>query len=158
MPTAPVLSSRLEWAFPNAESRRPATLPLRFDVVRVSLGLGVAAVDAMRNAESTAGPLVGPLLCCLAHDALLVPVVAGTTDRWRAAHSDCLGDMRLECGHREDRGAHHQRFWVAPPRLPRPTTDATALYNHLAQVRSSWPRTPPPTSSHLPCPSEEVHV
>lgn len=131
--TPPLLSTRHPWQLRFGETPLPPALPPDIDVVRVSMGLGVAAIDAMIDS----GDQVGPLLYCLTHVRLLVPVESGTAELWSAAHSECSTGASLECTAHGHRPVCHARFWVAPPDpLGRPTTDPAAFHDRLSLVRS----------------------
>ncbi|GGV50538.1 hypothetical protein GCM10010245_79640 [Streptomyces spectabilis] len=62
------------------------------DVVRVSMGVGIPALNAMlRQGQGM------PVLCCPAHHVMHVPVPAGTASAWRAPHSVCLPGTQWGC-------------------------------------------------------------
>jgi hypothetical protein len=108
-------------------------LPRETDVVRVSMGLGMAALDAMIDS----GYRVGPLLCCITHQRLLVPVESGTAHQWSAAHSVCDTGPSLQCSRQATESVCHHRFWVAPPESrAHPTTDPRILHDRLSLVRA----------------------
>ncbi|MFI1700379.1 hypothetical protein ACH419_30960 [Streptomyces bobili] len=108
-------------------------MPRALDVVRVSMGLGMAALDEMIDG----GNRVGPLLCCMTHRRLFVPVAAGTADVWGASHSVCEPGPSLRCSPQEPQPFYHHRFWVAPTEsLTYPTTDAVVLHESLSLTRA----------------------
>ncbi|MEV8033608.1 hypothetical protein [Streptomyces sp. NPDC086182] len=129
----PLLSTRHAWRLHLSEAPLPPMLPHETDVVRVGMGLGMAALDAMIDS----GNRVGPLLCCITHRRLLVPVESGTAYRWKAAHSVCDTGPSLRCSRQGAQSACHHRFWVAPPESRAyPTTDPRSLHDRLSLVRS----------------------
>ncbi|MET7606242.1 hypothetical protein ABZS96_27765 [Streptomyces avermitilis] len=130
----PLLSTRHPWRLQFGEAPAPFMLPPELDVVRVSMGLGMAALDEMIDC----GNRVGPLLCCMTHRRLLVPVSSGTAHVWRAAHSACEPGPSLLCSPQgPPRSLGHNRFWVAPPEsLAYPTTDAVVLHDSLSLMRA----------------------
>jgi hypothetical protein len=129
----PLLSTRHPWRLQFGEVPPPFTLPPDLDVVRVSMGLGMAALDEMIDC----GNQVGPLLCCMTHRRLLVPVSSGTAEVWRAAHSTCEPGLSLRCSPQGPESLCHHRFWVAPPvSLAYPTTDAMVLHDSLSLMRA----------------------
>lgn len=128
-----LLSTRHPWRLHLSEAPLPAMLPPETDVVRVSMGLGMAALDVMIDS----GNEVGPLLCCITHRRLLVPVEAGTADLWKAAHSVCDTGPSLQCSRQGAQSVCHHRFWVAPPESRAyPTTDPRTLHDRLSLVRA----------------------
>ncbi|GAA1213835.1 hypothetical protein [Streptomyces rhizosphaericus] len=129
----PLLSTRHPWRLQFGEAPTPFTLPLEFDVVRVSIGLGMAALDEMIDC----GDRVGSLLCCMTHRQLLVPVPSGTAYVWRAAHSTCEPGPSLWCSAEGPQSVCYHSFWFAPPEsLTHPTTDAVILHHRLSLVRA----------------------
>ncbi|MFJ6437789.1 hypothetical protein [Streptomyces sp. NPDC091416] len=131
---SPHLSTRHPWRLQFGEAPLPFMLAPELDVVRVSMGLGMAALDEMIDC----GNRVGPLLCCIAHRRLLIPVSSGTAHVWRAAHSACEPGPSLRCSPEgPPQSLCHSRFWVAPPEaLAYPTTDAVVLHGSLSLMRA----------------------
>lgn len=132
----PLLSSRHCWRVVGSESPLPDLVPRQVDIVRLSWGLGMAALDGMIDN----GMPVGPLLCCTTHQRLLVPVAAGTASWWRAPHSEvqCGQGRLLQCSTQGPEGVcHGRRFWLLPPE-PRvyATTDPQGLYDLLGRART----------------------
>lgn len=139
----PILSTRHPWRIHFGETPSPATLPLDYDIVRVSMGLGIAAIDTMIDS----GHQVGPLLCCLNHSKLLVPVQSGTAYRWRASHSECgtgplphcglYGAWSVSAGSAATRASCRSRFWVLPPQaLASATTEPAVFHERLSLKRA----------------------
>ncbi|MDN3260800.1 hypothetical protein QWJ26_13445 [Streptomyces sp. CSDS2] len=127
------LSSTHLWQLAFAEIPRPGALPRDYDVVRVSMRLGLPAIDMMINQ----GHRVGPLLCCTEHLRLLVPVRAGTAHWWGASHSDCVDGSEQRCGMTGGWAACRGRLWILPAgRRTATTTEPGALHHHLSQMRS----------------------
>ncbi|MFE9250781.1 hypothetical protein [Streptomyces sp. NPDC007088] len=129
----PILSPRHPWRLQFSEIPLPAMLPRESDVVHVSMGLGMAALDAMIDFENR----VGPLLCCITHRRLLVPVDSGAASLWRASHSVCDTGLTLRCSRQGPPSMCHDRFWVMPPQ-PRAysTTDPMTFHHRLSLARS----------------------
>ncbi|MGW2686321.1 hypothetical protein ACWC6I_24605 [Streptomyces sp. NPDC001414] len=130
----PLLSTRHPWRLHFGETPLPPMLPRTTDAVRVSMGLGLATLDTMLDS----GHRVGPLLCCITHRNLLVPVVSGTAYLWGAAHSVCDAGPALQCSPQgAPQSLCHDRFWAVPPDpLARPTTDAAVLHDSLSLMRT----------------------
>ncbi|MFD6967880.1 hypothetical protein [Streptomyces sp. NPDC059949] len=129
----PLLSTRHPWRLQFGEAPTPFPLPRAIDCVRVGMGLGMAAVDEMIDF----GHPVGPLLCCMTHRLLLVPVPSGTADVWRAAHSQCERGPSLRCSSEAPNSSCHHRYWIAPPTaLTHPTTDPAVLHHRLSLMRA----------------------
>jgi hypothetical protein len=129
----PLLRTRHTWQVCFGEMPLPSTLPRDFDVVRVSMGLGMAAIEAMIDSCQP----VGPLLCCNAHQGLLVPVESGTADVWGASHSQCGAGRMLRCETPRSLRACHNRIWVTPPEpLASVITEARVLHDYLSLTRS----------------------
>ncbi|WP_311772324.1 hypothetical protein [Streptomyces candidus] len=99
----------------------------------MGLGLGLPSIDAL-VADGTG---VGPLMYCLGHQRLLVPVEAGTFHRWRAAHSDCVPSARTgRCVSDGYSGRSCMGLWVTRPEaLAVSTTPAAALHEALSRTR-----------------------
>ncbi|MFF3697272.1 hypothetical protein [Streptomyces sp. NPDC002221] len=129
----PLLSTRHAWRLQFGETPPPFPLPRTIDFVRVGVGLGMAAIDAMVDY----GDPVGPLLCCMTHRLLLVPVPSGTANVWQAAHSDCgTGPLLRCCTSLGPKSPCAQRYWIAPPSQTHQFTDATMLHHYLSLVRA----------------------
>lgn len=128
----PLLNTRHLWHLRFAEIPLPPVLPRDYDIVRVGMGLGLAAIDTLIDE----GQPVGPLLCCIEHHKLLVPVRAGTAHWWGAPHSDCEDGPAQPCQTHGPWSAC-RRMWAVPPG-PRQTatTEPGALHHHLSQVRA----------------------
>ncbi|MGW0538040.1 hypothetical protein [Streptomyces sp. NPDC003032] len=126
-------STRHSWRLHLSEVPLPAMLPREVDVVRVSMGLGMVALDAMIDD----GHQVGPLLCCITHRRLLVPVKSGIASLWSAPHSVCDMGRSLQCAAYGPQVVCQGRFWVIPPE-PRayPTTDPWVLHHCLCLARA----------------------
>lgn len=129
----PLLSTRHPWQVRFGERPLPPALPGDYDVVRVSVGLGMAAIDTMIDS----GEQVGPLLCCMDHRMLLVPVATATAHRWGAAHSKCGAGPALRCEVHGVWATCRSRIWVIPPGpLAYATTDPDALHDRLSLTRA----------------------
>lgn len=130
----PKASTRQLWQLTFAESPHPAGLPTRHDVVRTGMGLGLPALDALREQADS----VGPILCCTSHQLLLIPVEAGTADTWQAPHSTCRPGTMQHCLDREYRGYAPRcgRFWLLGGQDSQAITDAGALHHSLSLTRS----------------------
>lgn len=128
----PLLTTRHQWLIGFGETP-PSELPGDFDVVRVGTGLGMCAIDTMIDT----GHRVGPLLCCIAHRLLLIPVESGTADRWRAAHSASSRGPALRCGTHGYQPICRNRIWLTPPRpLAASTTTPAVLHDTLSLMRA----------------------
>lgn len=130
------------WQFALGE-QPPTGLSSDLASVRVSMALGLHAIDALIGD----GTDVGPVKYCLIHRQLVVPVEADTVHRWRAAHSECVPAARSRgCG----AGGYHgcTGLWVTRPGPARTTvTPAGPLHDALSLTRARL-RTAPGT--HYP--------
>lgn len=131
------LITRHAWQIQFGEAPLPPRLPRDFDIVRVGVGLGMASVDLMVDQSRE----VGPLLCCLTHQVLLIPVGSGTADRWGAPHSVCSSGRSLQCPTKGYQLPCRARFWAS---VPEPTaaavTESAALHESLSQTRAGMRR------------------
>ncbi|OEJ22117.1 hypothetical protein AR457_40245 [Streptomyces agglomeratus] len=135
----PLLSTSHPWQLHLSETPPPATLPRDFDVVHVGMGLGMSALDTMIGKQT-----VGPLLCCITHRMLLIPVGPGTADLWGAAHSACTRGTRLTCIARGYQRPCNARFWFAPPNpLAAAITAPAELHDSLSLTRAHMQRPAP---------------
>ncbi|KNE83397.1 hypothetical protein ADZ36_05760 [Streptomyces fradiae] len=126
------LRTRHAWQLSFGETPRPSTLPRTFDVVRVGMGLGLPAIDAVIDSNGQVGPVLG----CGTHRSLLIPVEAGTAHLWGAPHSVCDAGAALWCGTDGEPSFCHNRVWMSRPEpLAHPTTGHRTLHNHLSLMR-----------------------
>ncbi|MFM9540095.1 hypothetical protein [Streptomyces turgidiscabies] len=130
----PNASTRRTWQLPFAESPHPAGLPTHHDIVRTGMGLGLPALDVLREQTDT----VGPVLSCPSHQLLLIPVEAGTADTWQAPHSTCRPGAMEPCLDLDHRGytPRCRRFLLLGGPISQATTDAAALHHSLSLTRS----------------------
>ncbi|RSO07035.1 hypothetical protein DMH18_26750 [Streptomyces sp. WAC 06783] len=85
---------------------------------------------------------VGPVLCCLTHRTVLVPVPAQTADRWHAPQSVCSPLMHCASA---PVGSGCRRVWLDPGHGSGPVTDSRALHHAYLSRRqrpTERPRTP----------------
>ncbi|MFI1400770.1 hypothetical protein [Streptomyces sp. NPDC020681] len=127
-------STYQRWRPSLPEVRHPMVLPPHYDVVRTGMGLGLPAIEALREQNDA----VGPILCCLAHRVLLIPVEAGTANAWRAPHSLCRPGAQWQCADLEYRSftSCNGRFWIFDTWDSPPTTAAALLHHVLSLTRS----------------------
>ncbi|MFJ4990378.1 hypothetical protein ACIP9H_42155 [Streptomyces sp. NPDC088732] len=120
-------TSRL-WQVAFTELPHPVGLPARHDVVRTGMGLGLPALEAMRERKEA----VGPILCCPAQQVVIVPVAAGTADVWAAPHSLSRSGAQWHCA---EPGCPpcSGRLWISGGAA---ITDAAALHHSLSLTRS----------------------
>lgn len=131
------LITRHAWRIQFGEAPLPPRLPNDFDIVRVGVGLGMASVDSMVDASRE----VGPLLFCLTHQVLLIPVGSGTADRWGAPHSVCSRGRTLQCLTKGYQSPCRARFWVCGPEpTAAAVTESAALHESLSQTRARMRR------------------
>ncbi|MDX3024927.1 hypothetical protein [Streptomyces acidiscabies] len=127
--SVPFLGTHHHWHVGFGETPPPTMLD-HFDVVRVSIGLGLHAIDTMLDS----GHRVGPLLCCSMHRLLLIPVESGASDRWHAPHSTASHGPSLRCRSQELQPLCH-RVWLIPPgQRAAPTATAAVLHTTLSLV------------------------
>ncbi len=133
-----ILTTRHPWQVQCVETPRPRAWGSRaVDVVRTGLRVGMHALEELRV---HAHP-VGPVLCCLSHGLLLIPVPAGTIDWWAAAHSDCRpGTGNWRCSdHLDDpvgNPCQGLRFWLVPHETGHATTAPVPLHSGLSSSRA----------------------
>ncbi len=99
------------------------------DSVETSTALGMTALERLLEEPSP----VGPVLECLAHTRVLIPVPTGTAVWWTAAHSTCRRGM-WQCS-----GAPYAPRCVLQWRAPGPGTVVTEprrLHDLLSECRS----------------------
>ncbi|MCL3999239.1 hypothetical protein [Streptomyces lavenduligriseus] len=129
----PPLSTRYQWQLGFAEIPRPLALPRDHDVVRVGMVPGLPAIEQMIDE----GHRVGPLLCCIEHCRLLVPVRTGTSHWWWAPQTDCVHGSVRQCSTDGGFAGCHGRLWMLPDRrLAAATTEPETLHDYLSQMRS----------------------
>jgi hypothetical protein len=127
------MTLRSDYLWHIALGEQPHTrLPPDLASVRMSMALGMPAIDALVGD----GTDVGPVKYCLAHGQLVVPVEAETVHRWRAAHSDCVPAAGTRnCG----AGGYRNciGLWVTRPGSERgAVTPAGALHEALSLTRT----------------------
>ncbi|MFC4507877.1 MULTISPECIES: hypothetical protein [Streptomyces] len=93
----------------------------------------MASIDAMLDASRE----VGPLLCCITHRVLVIPIGSGTADRWQAPHSACSSGPAFQCLTSGYQPLCRARFWLS---VPEPTaaavTERACLHESLSQTRA----------------------
>ncbi|MEU7148640.1 hypothetical protein AB0B15_11455 [Streptomyces sp. NPDC045456] len=102
-----------------AVHRKPEIPPA---TVQLGLRIGLQALEDLLAGHHR----VGPVLCCVTHQQVLVPVPAQTADRWHAPQSVCSRLMR--CANAAVGSGCH-RLWLSPDRDGGPTTDSGALHH-----------------------------
>lgn len=147
----PSFSTTQPGHFTLSESPRPAGLPTNHDIVSTSVGVGLPAVEALREQPDA----VGPILCCPLHQVLLIPVAAGTAHVWHAPHSRCRPGGRWDCAELADHGPGPCRrlsgFSASVYWLPS-TASASASTSNTPGTAAlgPWCRCPAPCSSRHP--------
>lgn len=128
----PLLSTRHPWHVGLGDRSIPPALSGDYDVVRVNMGLGLPAIETMVDT----GRRVGPVLYCVSHQILIVPVSSGTAYTWGAAHSTCSRGQNLECV-AQGYQSRCSRVWLT---LPAPDaasiTAPAALHDALSVTRA----------------------
>ncbi|MFI9588602.1 hypothetical protein ACIHCQ_44110 [Streptomyces sp. NPDC052236] len=112
-----------------------------FDVVQTGMRVGLRALE---EAREVAGP-VAPVLVCLSHLFVHIPVEPGTAYRWHAPQTLCRPGL-LSCSVSEIEStccACCPRIWLIPPdKTSRPYTDSTELRHRITLARrtnaSGW--------------------
>lgn len=107
------------------------------DVVQAGLGVGLRAVEAVRKG----GWPVGPVLCCISHARIHIPVESDTAYRWHAPQTVCRAGV-WECT-TDGPGMTYSRcsgVWLFPPDAGYACTDAPALLHWLSLTRSAGVR------------------
>jgi hypothetical protein len=106
----------------------------RVDVVQAGMPVGLRALEAVRG---TPHP-VGPVLYCVTHLLVHIPVERDTAHRWHAPQTLCrpdtfacslpgLGWSRHEC----------RRIWLMPHDSAYAATDSRGLHHQVALARSA---------------------
>ena len=126
------LSTRHPWLVQFAEAPRPREAGTDVDYVRTGMRVSMRALEDLRDS----GAPVGPVLCCLRHGAMHIPVAHGTASWWQAAHSLCRPGL-ARCQDTEQFSAPCvMRFWLIPEETHYATTAPTALHYRLSAARS----------------------
>jgi len=101
------------------------------DSVETSASLGMTALERLLEESSP----VGPVLECLVHTRVLVPVPSGTADWWEAAHSTCRrGVWECECSV-DPHASRCVLQWLAPG-TGAVVTEPQRLHESLSMCRS----------------------
>ncbi|WP_405889750.1 hypothetical protein OG427_06765 [Streptomyces sp. NBC_00133] len=112
----------------------PPLLGSPIDVVQTGMRVGLRALEEVRGQARA----VGPVLVCVSHLLMHIPVEPGTVDRWHAPQTLCrpgtlscaptdLGPTRSACF----------RIWLIPHETVRPYTDSTELRHRITLARST---------------------
>ncbi|GCD41779.1 hypothetical protein [Streptomyces paromomycinus] len=110
--------------------------------VQLGLRIGLQAVEDLLAVHHR----VGPVLCCLVHHQVLVPVPAQAADRWHAPQSVCSPLMHCATA---SAGSRCHRLWLDPGRGSSTTTDSRALHDAYLARRGRHEAGPRPPASHF---------
>lgn len=127
--------SELSWGVQLAAFPRPRLGAV--DVVQVGLGVGLRAVEGVRQD----GLSVGPVFCCESHARMHIPVESDTAYRWHAPQTLCRPGV-WECSTREPPTPQSRcsGVWLFPPGPRNTSTHASALLHWLSLTRSAGVR------------------
>lgn len=126
-PTQTELSWRIQFA------ARPLPPLGAVDVVQAGLRVGLRAVEGVREQ----GLRAGPVLCCLVHSLVHIPVEADTAYRWHIPQTLCRAGA-WECS-TDKQGSRYSRCvgaWLLPVGDQYVSTDSDALFHRLSMTRS----------------------
>lgn len=107
------------------------------DVVQVGLLLGLRAVESVRER----GLPAGPVLCCIKHSLVHIPVEPGAAYRWHAPQTVC-GTGTWVCSVDKQGSAYStcMGIWLLPPDGRHVFTDSAGLLHGIAVTRSAVAR------------------
>lgn len=137
-PEPPLLSpaqTELSWRIQFAARPLP---PLgAVDVVQAGLRVGLRAVEGVREQ----GLHTGPVLCCLVHSLVHIPVEADTAYRWHAPQTLCRpGAWECSTDKQRSRYSSCAGVWLLPADKNHGSTDSDALFHRLSMTRSAGAR------------------
>lgn len=129
------VQAELSWGIQLAT--RPLPQLGAVDVVQAGLGVGLRAVEAVRKG----GRPVGPVLCCISHARIHIPVESDTAYRWHAPQTVCRAGA-WECTAVGPTMTYSRcsGVWLFPPDNRRACTDAPTLLHWLSLTRSAGVR------------------
>jgi hypothetical protein len=107
------------------------------DVVEAGLLVGLRAVERVR----AWGLPMGPVLCCIKHSLIHIPVGPDTAYRWHAPQTMCRAAMWV-CSIDKQASAYSTCLgvWLVPPDAKHTCTDSAALLHELSVTRSAVAR------------------
>lgn len=113
---------------------RPEPLPGAVDVVEAGLAVGLRAMERVRGW----GLPAGPVLCCITHFLMHIPVEPDTVHRWYAPQTTCRTGIWM-CSTAKQRSLHSTCLgvWLLPPNGEQEYTDSSALLHGLSVTRSA---------------------
>jgi hypothetical protein len=128
------LQTELPWKVQLVEAPTPPPLlgsPI--DVVQTGMRVGLRALEEVRGQARA----VGPVLVCVSHLLMHIPVEPGTVDRWHAPQTLCRpGTLSCSASVGPTRSACF-RIWLIPHEGVRPYTDSTELRHRITLARST---------------------
>lgn len=113
---------------------RPAPLSGAVDVVESGLTVGLRAMERVRGW----GLPAGPVLCCITHSLMHIPVEPDTVYRWYAPQTICRTGIWM-CSTAQQRSAYSRCLgvWLFPPDGEQEYTDSSALLHGISVTRSA---------------------
>lgn len=116
------------------------SLARRVDVVQTGMPVGMRALDAVRRASCH----VGPVMCCVTHQLVHIPVESDTAHRWHAPQALCRpGEFTCSVPGSEWAGHECRRIWLMPHGSPHAVTDSRELHHRVALARAAPARSSP---------------
>lgn len=130
-----LMQAELPWRIQLTSRPLPQLGPV--DVVQAGLGVGLRAVEGVRKA----GWPVGPILCCISHSWIHIPVELDTKHWWHAPQTVCR-DGVWECSIDRPTTPYLRcsGVWLFPPDAQHVCTDVPALLHWLSLTRSAGVR------------------
>ncbi len=127
--------SELSWGIQLAAFPRPRLGAV--DVVQVGLGVGLRAVEGIRQD----GLPVGPVFCCESHVRMHIPAESDTAYRWHAPQTLCRpGAWECSTSGLPTPRSRCSGVWLFPPGPRNTRTHAPALLHWLSLTRSAGVR------------------
>lgn len=124
--------TELPWCFQFAG--RPQPLASAVDVVEAGLTVGLRAIERVREW----GLPAGPVLCCVKHSMMHIPVEPDTVYRWHAPQTVCRTGVWV-CSTDKPWSPYSTCLgvWLLPPDGEQEYTESAALLHGLSVTRSA---------------------
>ena len=112
----------------------PTPLASAVDVVEAGLAVGLRAIERIREW----GLPAGPVLCCVKHSLMHIPVEPDTVYRWNAPQTTCRTGVWV-CSADKQWSMYSTCLgvWLLPPDSEQDYTDSAALLHGLSVTRSA---------------------
>jgi hypothetical protein len=107
------------------------------DVVQAGLLLGLRAAESVRER----GLPTGPVLCCIKHSLVHIPVEPGAAYRWHAPQTVCrTGTWACSADKHDSAYSTCVWVWLIPPDGRHMVTDSAGLLHGISVTRSAVAR------------------